>query len=153
LGLLHFCNLARVGPLGAACSPTSTVAAPLSWRRPARAVQRERDPAKVSGTEKRLSCINVPETGSRHLLSAESATRACELTVWQQPGCLVTLAAAYAGAGDFDAAVRWQARAIEFLMDEREEEKGDFRSRLVLYQAKKPYREASPGRAPIQVRP
>ena len=23
---------------------------------------------KVSGTEKRLSCINVPETGSRHLI-------------------------------------------------------------------------------------
>ncbi len=85
--------------------------------------------------------------------AVESATRACELTEWKQPENLDTLAAAYAEAGDFDAAVRWQARAIEFLMEEREKEEGDFRSRLVLYQAKKPYREASPGRAPTQGRP
>jgi len=83
--------------------------------------------------------------------AVETATRACELTEWKQPEYLDTLAAAYAEAGEFDAAVRWQARAIELLMDEQE--KGDFRSRLALYQAKKPYREEPPGRFPPEAYP
>jgi tetratricopeptide (TPR) repeat protein len=79
--------------------------------------------------------------------AVEAATRACELTGWKKPGCLDTLAAACAEAGDFDAAVTWQTKAIESLTDERK--KVDFRSRLVLYQAKTPYREPSP----TEVRP
>jgi len=83
--------------------------------------------------------------------AVETATRACELTVWQQPGCLDTLAAAYAEAGDFDSAVTWQTRAIGLLMDETRQD--DYRSRLVLYQAKKPYREGSPGRFATEAHP
>jgi tetratricopeptide (TPR) repeat protein len=70
------------------------------------------------------------------------AIRACQLTGWKSPNCLDTLAAAYAEAGDFDAAVQWQRRAIEALKDEGKKE--GYRSRLVLYQAKKHSREASP---------
>ena len=70
------------------------------------------------------------------------ATRACELTKWKDPLSLNTLAAAQAEAGDFDAAVKSQKKAIELLTDERQ--KDDYRSRLALYQAKKPYRQASP---------
>jgi Tfp pilus assembly protein PilF len=83
--------------------------------------------------------------------AVESATRACELTDWKRSDSLDTLAAAYAEAGDFDAAVTWQTRAIGLLTDERE--KDDFRSRLVLYLAKKPDREASPVLTPTEKRP
>ena len=65
------------------------------------------------------------------------ATRACELAQVEEPRFLNTLAAAHAEAGDFDAAVTSQKRAIELLTDERQ--KDDYRSRLVLYQAKRPY--------------
>jgi len=83
--------------------------------------------------------------------AVESATRACELTEWKSPGFLDTLAAAHAEAGDYDAAVTWQTRAIGCLADEGK--KDDYRSRLVLYQARKPYRETTAVLAPTEVRP
>ncbi len=87
-----------------------------------------------------------PETKYRDGKRAvESATRACELTKWKKPEFLSTLAAAHAEAGDFDAAISSQTRALELLTDERQRD--DFRSRLVLYQAKKPYRQPPPARA------
>ncbi|HZW34531.1 MAG TPA: tetratricopeptide repeat protein, partial [Isosphaeraceae bacterium] len=78
--------------------------------------------------------------------AVESATRACALTEWQKPEYLDTLAAAAAEAGDFDAAVAWQARAIALLSDERQQ--NEYRSRLALYQTKQPYRERVSARPP-----
>jgi len=72
--------------------------------------------------------------------AVEFATKACELTKWRNPDYLNTLAAACAESGDFDAAVKWQTKAIELLADPKEKE--DYRTRLKLYQEKKPYREA-----------
>jgi tetratricopeptide (TPR) repeat protein len=70
--------------------------------------------------------------------AVELATRACELTKWNQPMILDTLAAAFAESGDYEAARKWQAKAIELLTDDKE--MGDFRRRLELYQQKRPYR-------------
>ncbi len=83
--------------------------------------------------------------------AVESATRACELTDWKSAACLETLAAAHAEAGDFDAALSSQTLALDLLQDERQ--KTDCRSRIVLYKAKKPYREAPPPRASTEAAP
>ena len=45
--------------------------------------------------------------------AVEDATKACELSEWQNPLYLAGLAMAYAESGDFDAALKWQQKAIE----------------------------------------
>jgi tetratricopeptide (TPR) repeat protein len=45
-------------------------------------------------------------------LAVESATRACTLTAWHEPGSLITLAVAYAEKSDFDSAVQWAEKAV-----------------------------------------
>ena len=75
--------------------------------------------------------------------TVEDATHACALTDWKNAGFLDTLAAAHAEAADFDAAVKWQTRALDLLNDETQKE--DFRSRLRLYQAKQPYHTPTGG--------
>ena len=83
-----------------------------------------------------------PETKYRDGKRAvESATRACELTKWKDAALLDTLAAAYAESGDFDAAVKWQKKAMDLLPKDDEWDRKDYGSRLELYRAKKPYRE------------
>jgi tetratricopeptide (TPR) repeat protein len=57
----------------------------------------------------------------------ECATRACELTDWQDASYLDTLAAAHAAGGEFADAVAWQERALA-LADTPE-----FRARLEAY--------------------
>jgi tetratricopeptide (TPR) repeat protein len=85
----------------------------------------------------------LPEAKQRDSkLAVEFATKACELTEWKEPAYLDTLSAAFAESGDFDAAVKWQTRAIELLTDKNE--KGDYSTRFMLYQEKKPYRRPVP---------
>jgi tetratricopeptide (TPR) repeat protein len=68
------------------------------------------------------------------------ATRACELTKWEQPKCLAILAAACAEAGNFTSAVQWQEKALADA--EYSRDRGDVaRQRLKLYKDGKPYHE------------
>ena len=64
--------------------------------------------------------------------------RACELTDWQDPTCLDTLAAASAECGEFDAAVRWQEKALSLAPPELVAE---YTARLSLYRQGRPYRD------------
>ncbi len=72
----------------------------------------------------------------------ELAKQACELSGWKQAYCLDTVAAAHAESGAFEAAVRWESKAIDLADDETE--KDDYRKRLKLYEVKQPYRETNP---------
>jgi tetratricopeptide (TPR) repeat protein len=75
--------------------------------------------------------------------AVEYATTACERSHWKNPICLDTLAAAYAAAGQFEEAVRYQTRALD-----DPALKGAFRTaakqRLELYRQKKPFRDQGP---------
>jgi tetratricopeptide (TPR) repeat protein len=88
----------------------------------------------------------------------ELAKKACELTEWKNPHFLDTLAAAYAEAGQFVEAVKWQKKALEH--PEAFDAVGleQAMQRLRLYEALKPYHEqrpapsgpAAPARAPAR---
>jgi tetratricopeptide (TPR) repeat protein len=71
----------------------------------------------------------------------ENATKACELTNWQNPEYVDTLAAAYAEAGDFAPAVEWQKKAIALLTEEPRP-RSDFEARLKLYESGQPAHES-----------
>jgi tetratricopeptide (TPR) repeat protein len=63
------------------------------------------------------------------------ATKACEITEWKYADALETLAVAYAEAGQFDDAIKWQAKAGEI------DPKAVDEKRLELYQQKQPFRD------------
>jgi len=67
----------------------------------------------------------------------EHATTACELTQWKSWFCLDTLAAAYAEAGDFEAALTYAGQALNLAPTESQL---GVRQKMSLYQAGKPSR-------------
>ncbi len=76
--------------------------------------------------------------GATAVLAAKTA---CELTDWKHASFLDTLAAAFAEAGDFESAIKWQSKAIELATDPAE--KQELQTRLELYREKMPYRQSS----------
>ncbi len=79
-----------------------------------------------------------PEPQARNGPKAvEYARRCCELSSWKKAPYLDALAAAHAECGRFAEAVEWAQKAVELASDGREAE---YRSRLDLYRAGKPYR-------------
>jgi len=68
--------------------------------------------------------------------------RACELSEYQEPGVLGTLAAAYAESGQFKDAIQTAERARELAVTAGKRDlAARAETRLKLYQAGKPYRE------------
>lgn len=79
-----------------------------------------------------------PDAGLRSGSQAvELATKACELTSYENPDYLDTLAAAHAESEDFDTAVRLVERAIALAAAE---DQAELKQRRDLYQSGKPYR-------------
>ncbi len=74
----------------------------------------------------------------------ELATRACEMTQWKDPLYMDTLAAAYAEAGRFDDAVKWQKKALDLADKLSKPQLDELKGRLKLYEARKPYHVPRP---------
>jgi tetratricopeptide (TPR) repeat protein len=82
-----------------------------------------------------------PDDGVRNAKRAvELATKACELTKYEKPHILSTLAAGYAESGDFETAKKYSAKAVE-LGAKDEEVDAQLKKELESYQEKKPWRE------------
>jgi tetratricopeptide (TPR) repeat protein len=70
----------------------------------------------------------------------ELATQACERGQWSNPSHIDTLAAAYAEAGDFESAIKFDQMAIAHLRSDSDSREG-YEKRLNLFQSRQPYRE------------
>lgn len=70
--------------------------------------------------------------------AVEFAEKACELSDWKWASAISVLAAAYAESGDFEKAVQWQEEATEMVPGKR---RAEYRARLDLYKAGKPFRD------------
>jgi tetratricopeptide (TPR) repeat protein len=69
-----------------------------------------------------------------------AAKKACELSQWQRSSCIDTLAAAYAEAGDFEQAVKYEKQSLtdsSLAPKERQERE----KRLALFQRRTPFRD------------
>ncbi|UUO07066.1 tetratricopeptide repeat protein [Blastopirellula sp. J2-11] len=71
--------------------------------------------------------------------SLELAKQACEVTKYEAPHILSTLAAAHAEVGDFDEAKKWAQKAVDKGTDE--DIIGHLKEELASYEQKKPWRE------------
>ena len=74
--------------------------------------------------------------------AVEFAQRGCELTSYNDPMLLDTLAVAYAAAGRFDEAKATAEKALSLAKETgRENLAGEIQNRIKLYQANQPYRQ------------
>lgn len=71
----------------------------------------------------------------------ELATKACEVTNYEMPHIISTLAAAYAETGDFENAIKWSKKCIELGTEKLPEQIEQLRDELKHYEEGKPFRE------------
>jgi tetratricopeptide (TPR) repeat protein len=82
-----------------------------------------------------------PKDGLRNGKRAiDHATKACEIWKWKDAYGLESLAAAYAEAGHFKEAVKWQRKAIQFGFPDKDKQTRA-QQRLKQYEADKPHRD------------
>ena len=72
--------------------------------------------------------------------SIELGKKACELTKFERPHIISTLAAGYAEAGQWDEAVKWSQKALD-TAEEDDENRPQLMKELESYKNKKPWRE------------
>ena len=68
----------------------------------------------------------------------EMAKKACEITDYEQPHIISTLAAGYADTDDFENAVKWSEKAVAL---DKDGEQKQLAKELESYRQKKPWRE------------
>jgi len=75
--------------------------------------------------------------------AVDSATKACELTKWNDAKVIDTLASAYAETGNFEKAIEWQTRALEMMKAQKtpDEDLTEYQDRLVLFKSGTAYRD------------
>ncbi|MFN3189252.1 MAG: tetratricopeptide repeat protein [Aureliella sp.] len=73
--------------------------------------------------------------------SVELGLRACEVTDYEAPHILSTLAAGYAEVGDFKNARRWSKMAVEVGEETENEQLDQLRLELEAYEEERPWRE------------
>ena len=94
------------------------------------------DPSTLNNLAWLLSTSPIEElrNGEQALVHAQ---KACEVTDYQKPHILSTLAACYAEMGNFDEAISWSQKAVD--LDQNQEPQ--LAKELESYHAKKPWRE------------
>ncbi len=73
--------------------------------------------------------------------SVELATKACELTDYQEAHILSTLGAGYAETGDFENAIKWSSKAVELGREQKNPQLEQLETEVETYKAGKPFRE------------
>jgi hypothetical protein len=86
----------------------------------------------------KATCADASVRDGQEAVSA--ATKACELTHWNEWNWIDTLAAAYAEAGDFERAIKFEEQAFR-TGHPTESDRKDMRARISLYRQSRPFRE------------
>ena len=95
--------------------------------------------AKTARAWLRATCPNPAFRNGKD--AVKDATDACKLCSWGDWDYIDTLAAAYAEAGDFDSAVKFEQKAIA--KAKKDDDTRGAQARLALYQKHQPYRDVS----------
>ena len=95
--------------------------------------------AKTARAWLRATCPNAAFRNGKQ--AVDDAKAACNLCDWGEWDYIDTLAAAYAEAGDFDSAIKFEQKAIS--KAKKDDNTKGAQQRLALYQQHKPYRDTA----------